>query len=381
MAFKSPRERCRAPMKTLILCVDRDDDLGRKAGLETPIVGRRRIVDAATRLGLADPEDSDTNALLAAAHLFDKETRAAEGRDDRQLEVAAIAGHHLVGLKSDRIVARQLDEVLQITHADEIILVTDGAEDEQILPILQSRARVAHVHRSIVKQAPRLEGFLYTLTRMLDDDKLAKRYVLPLALVFLVWGVAFVFGLSGIATGLTLGILGGWLLMHAMRWEDRFAKFFQDIGEGLRTGKVSLVANVVMLAIFLFGAVQAVENVDASATIPLKVLQFAESFLLYLISGFLVRAAGNLFDELFREGKASISHWTFAFTLIAFGFIGGALLDFTIAVLLDEPITRVLSLDLVARLLVGLAVMTGGIVLGRYIRNIFREETVRDERS
>lgn len=365
-------------MKTLILCVDRDDDLGRKAGLETPIVGRRRIVDGATKLGLADPEDSDTNALLAAAHLFDKETRAAEGRDDRQLEVAAIAGHHLVGLKSDRILARQLDEVLQITHADEIILVTDGAEDEQILPILQSRARVAHVHRSIVKQAPRLEGFLYTLTRMLDDDKLAKRYVLPLALVILVWGVAFLFGLSRIATGLTLGIIGGWLLMHAMRWEDRFAQFFQDIGEGLRAGKVSLVANVVMLAIFLFGAVQAVENIDPAAGVALKTLQFADAFLLYLVSGFLVRAAGNLFDELFREGKASISHWTFAFTLIAFGFIGGALIDFTIAILLGEPITRVLSLDLVVRLLVGLAVMTSGIVLGRYIRNIFREETAKD---
>ena len=76
-------------MKTLILCVDRDDDLGKKAGVESPLIGRRRTLDAAVALGLADPEDSDTNALLAAVHLHDQELARIAGSGD-QVEVAAI---------------------------------------------------------------------------------------------------------------------------------------------------------------------------------------------------------------------------------------------------------------------------------------------------
>ncbi len=365
-------------MKTLILCVDRDDDLGRKAGVETPIIGRRRVVEAAMALGLADPEDSDTNALLSTVQLFDKETERAKDKPDDQVEVAAIAGHRSVGLRSDRELARQLDDVLGITRADEVVLVSDGAEDEQILPILSSRVRVAHIHRSIVKQAPRLEGFLYTLTRMLDDDKLAKRYLLPLALVTMVWAVAFFFDLSRIATGLTLGIIGAWLFTHAMHWEHRVTRFFQDFAEGLRTGKVSLVANIVMLAILLVGIVQALDHVTAAAPVLQRFLEFTDAFLFYFVSAFLVRTAGKLFDELFREGRASIGHWTFAFTLIAFGFIGSVLVDLGLAVNEGQTLTRVLSLDLVVRLLVGLAVMTSGIVVGRYVRNFFKEEATPD---
>jgi putative membrane protein len=364
-------------MKSLILCVDRDDDVGRKAGIASPIIGRRRVVEAALALGLADPEDSDTNALFAAVHLFDKETEAiAAGHDPagRQVEVAAVAGHRLVGLRSDRELAKQIDEVLTATRADEVILVSDGAEDEQIMPILTSRVRVAHVHRSIVKQAPRLEGFLYTLTRMLDDDKLAKRFLLPLALVFMVWGIAFFFDRSRLATGLTLGIIGGWLFTHAMHWEHRVTRAFSDFVEGLRTGKVALVANLVMLAIFLVGIVQAIDHLTPDTSATRRALEFADAFLFYFIGGLLVRTAGTLFDEVLREGRASIGHWTFGFTLIALGFIGGVLIDVSIALMDGQTFTRLLSFDLVVRLLVGLAVMTSGIVVGRYVRSFFREE-------
>ncbi len=34
----------------LVLCVDLDDDLGRKTGIDTPVVGRDAVVDAAVAL-------------------------------------------------------------------------------------------------------------------------------------------------------------------------------------------------------------------------------------------------------------------------------------------------------------------------------------------
>jgi len=61
-----------AKERTLVLCVDRDDDLGFKARIDGPIVGREACLHAATSLGLADPEDSDVNALFETVRLYDE---------------------------------------------------------------------------------------------------------------------------------------------------------------------------------------------------------------------------------------------------------------------------------------------------------------------
>ena len=44
--------------KLLVICVDRDDDVGKKAGITTPVVGRDECINAAQRLALEDPEDA-----------------------------------------------------------------------------------------------------------------------------------------------------------------------------------------------------------------------------------------------------------------------------------------------------------------------------------
>ena len=50
--------------RTLVLTVDRDNDLGIKTSIRGPVVGRRNVLTAALKLGIADPEESDTNAIL-----------------------------------------------------------------------------------------------------------------------------------------------------------------------------------------------------------------------------------------------------------------------------------------------------------------------------
>lgn len=358
-------------MKTLILCVDRDDDIGSKAAVATPIVGRRRIVEAATALGVADPEDSDTNSLFAGAHLYDKELRRAT-EQGRQLEVAAVTGHRAMGLRGDRKLARELDEVLELTHADEVILVSDGAEDEQILPILQSRVKVAHVHRTIVRQAPRLEGIYYVLTRIMEDKKLAKRYVLPIGLIILVWSIAFLMNVAQYAWGITLFILGGWLVVHAMHWEERMSRFFHDFWEGMRSGKVTVIANIVMVVLLVFGALQSYGRLPTALNDRiLQVLFFARDYLYYLVGALLIRTAGQLFDDWIRNGQASLRHWTTAFTLVSLGLIGGAIVEITIDVRLQEAISRIVTFDIVVQLIAGLAVAMGGYLLSRYVKTFF----------
>jgi putative membrane protein len=122
-------------MDVLVLCVDRDNDLGRKAGVETPVVGREANIQAALRLAIADPEDSDLNTIWRIKAL-DEVTASG-----RRAEIASIAGDVKVGLVSDGKLSEQIEGLIQRLSPRGVIIVSDGAEDEAIVPIIQSRVR------------------------------------------------------------------------------------------------------------------------------------------------------------------------------------------------------------------------------------------------
>ena len=123
--------------KILVLCVDRDNDVGEKAGVETPIVGKTAVEDAAKKFALADPEDSDVNALFAALKIYEdleKEQTAQQKEGEEGAEIALIAGDRDIGVKSDTKIASQLDEVLAKTGAKRAIIVTAVSYTHLTLP-------------------------------------------------------------------------------------------------------------------------------------------------------------------------------------------------------------------------------------------------------
>lgn len=172
--------------KTLVLVVDRDDDFGVKGKVNTPVIGVQNCLDAATAFGIADPEDSDLNALYAAVSVC-----LEIQEDGHDADVALICGDEQVGHKSDLALVSQLEEVLDKVDPDSVVLVGDGAEDEYIYPIVSSRAHVDSVRKVYVKQAPGLEGSLYILTRMLSDPGKRKRFLVPLGLILIVLSLFF----------------------------------------------------------------------------------------------------------------------------------------------------------------------------------------------
>ena len=111
--------------RTLVLSVDRDDDIGWKAKVESPVIGRPACLKAADTLALADPEDSDVNAIFSAVKIYDELIAKGE-----EAVVAIVAGNHLHMIEGDRKIASTLDEVIKETGPTSCILVSDGAEDE-----------------------------------------------------------------------------------------------------------------------------------------------------------------------------------------------------------------------------------------------------------
>ncbi|MBU7025038.1 MAG: DUF373 family protein, partial [Theionarchaea archaeon] len=148
----------KAKKDILVLSVDRDDDLGRKAGMKGPVIGRENVLDAAMKLGLADPTDSDTNVLFRAVKVRDELAESA-----RKIEVAAVTGDEKVGNISDMKIGDQLDAILKSFKVDGVILVTDGKEDEFIEPVIRSKTQILSVDRIIVQQSEELETQYFIL--------------------------------------------------------------------------------------------------------------------------------------------------------------------------------------------------------------------------
>jgi len=166
-------------MKLLSLCVDRDDDIGRKAKIKGPIIGEKNCIEAAIKLGINDPEDSDVNSILACVREY------KENRD--VVDCIVLTGHKDRGLKADRRILKQFDQVLKkYKDIDGVVFVSDGADDEQLLPIISQKVNVMSIKTVIVKQQKELEKGYYVIKEAIKDPDMAKIFLgMPGIILFL----------------------------------------------------------------------------------------------------------------------------------------------------------------------------------------------------
>src|SRR6056297_225319 len=205
----------------LVVCVDLDDDVGRKTDVETPVVGRDAVEDAAVKLATADPEDSDVNVLFQGVHLADTIT-------DQRVEVAAVTGNETGDVRANRAVGDEVDEVLAgLATSEEVkaLIVTDGAQDESVIPVIRSRVTVDGVRRVVVRQAQDLESMYYTIKQVLNDPETRGTILVPLGILLLIYPLAVVadwVGLPGAVFGSTSALLGLYVLFRGLGLERTF---------------------------------------------------------------------------------------------------------------------------------------------------------------
>jgi putative membrane protein len=331
-------------MKILVLNVDRDDDFGVKAGLHSPFIGREENLDAAMQLGLKDPEDSDTNTLLAAISIYDEMIKKG-----MEVEVATICGDPKVGYESDLALATQLENILEVIKADRVILVSDGAEDEYIYPMVFSRIKVDSVRRVWVKQAPTVEGTYYILINMMKDDKVRKRILTPLGLILLVLGVFSILpkiielinnpALYGLVSDMALGmlslVLGIYLLFYAYKVGERTKAWSKRTGKMIRSGSQVILFSIVS-AIFLviglfFGAEAANSNPDGDWAV--RTLLFISGTLWMWVFAFFSYETGRFVNRYLQLGKVYWSYMVVALSIFAIGFLLQGTIDASLSFL------------------------------------------------
>ncbi len=358
-------------MKTLVLCVDRDDDFGEKAGLTSPIVGRKDNLRAVISLGLIDPEDSDTNSLFAGLKTYD------ELRDnDEEAEIATICGDKNVGTKSDKELGEQLDAVIEDIGPDRVIFVSDGGEDEFILPIIQSRIKIDSVIRVIVRQQKSIEGSVYFIAKALQDEKVRIRFVIPIAIILLVFGIFFVMGYPLIGVGAVLITLGIYLLIRALHLEEPVISVSKDFRHALQTGKYIAVATLVLaIVVYLWGLIGALTLEDPPSDIFEFILFVVNNTLWFIILAGIVYTLGETLDLFIRTGKMLNSSWYIIFSLFATGFILWALLEIFMGILTHQYNIEQIFISVLAGGFLGFM----AVIIHNYIKSHFEPETSSTE--
>ncbi|MDV3244009.1 MAG: DUF373 family protein [Nitrososphaerales archaeon] len=192
----------------LVLCVDRDNDLGTKAKVSSPVTGRDAVIAAATKLALADPEEADSNAIFAAVKKCD-ELR----NEGTECEVAVVCGDEGRGFAADRKVRREVESLVKELSFVGIVFVSDGGDDEQVIPILQNIKPIVSVERVAVKYSQTVEETYLVLgryLRMLVFDPRYSRWALGVpGIVLLLAGILVISNNVVAAQLASLLIIGG----------------------------------------------------------------------------------------------------------------------------------------------------------------------------
>ncbi|KAA0011673.1 hypothetical protein B6U81_07040 [Thermoplasmatales archaeon ex4484_30] len=356
-------------MKTLVLCIDRDNDFGRKAGISSPVIGRKENLKAAEKLALVDPEDTDVNCLFSAISTYDELENA---------EIATICGDINVGIASDEILSKQLDEVLNKVKPDRVIVVTDGAEDEYIIPIIESRIKIDAIKRVVVKQSQTLEGTYYLISRLMKDEKLQRRVMLPIAIVLLIWGFATLFGSMALGLSSIFIVLGIYLLIRILHIEGWLIKAGKEILVGLKKGRMTIFSSILSVFIIII-AIVLTTNRLRDLKPPEYVIQFINDVLWWFIIAILLIALGRFIDVYFKERRVLWNYSIIPFSLLAFGLILSA--SFTILLKISEQIAfhvilteYVLSLPFLTKIIGGILIAFIGSVLYHILEDVYKEE-------
>ncbi len=307
--------------KTLVICIDRDNDIGEKAGLETPIMGRDASLSAATKLALADPEDSDINAIFEAIRIYERLKSSEEGT---KVEIALVTGDKNVGVESDRKIGKELDKVLSKSGVESAIPVSDGAEDEWIIPIVESRVKIDSVRRVVVKQSEPLESTFYVIKRLFEDPKFSRTFLPPIGLLLLVFAISFLSKLSGEMVGLILFFLGIYILLKGLGRENILVDFFETAKQSLYSGKISFVTYVSAVVLLLVGTSQGIleysNAYETSESILLGMVYFIRKAIWWYIGAALAPLIGKMMSMLL-EGEKVVRRWAILFSIIASGLV------------------------------------------------------------
>lgn len=212
--------------KLLVLCVDKDDDLGR-VGIKTPIVGYDEVLKCAIKFAISRPEDSDANALFSALNIVNK--LKSEGKN---CEIAVVAGDPEDDVKAGNRIREQLLTILDTYNATGVIMVSDGVDDELVIPIIQSIVPIVSIKRVVVEQLRGVEETYVLIGRYLrkiiEEPRLARIFLGVPGVLLVIIGILAHLNLLELATTITLIVIGVTMVVRGFSIDKKIEEWWES---------------------------------------------------------------------------------------------------------------------------------------------------------
>ena len=299
--------------RLLVICVDRDDDIGKKGGVTTPVVGRNACIDAAQRLALEDPEDADSNSIFAAVKTY--EDLVSKGY---QAEVIVVSGTEDKGVEADEKIVLQVKSVMEKYAANGAVIVSDGEDDESVIPIIQNVLPIVSVRRVVMRVSRSVEYSYAVFGRYLKaiafDSKYSKFFLGVPGILLLIGGIATVLGLTREIFAILVSILGGAFLIRAFDVDRAWSHWIKPTPAGF-IRIFTMVTGILLILVSIPSGLSAV-NPDIITAKPdiLEVITdkvvvgtFVSGMLPFLWMGIGSMFGGSLLSSWFKGSMRSIT--------------------------------------------------------------------------
>jgi len=309
--------------KLLVICIDRDDDLGRKTGISTPVVGRNACIEAAQRLALEDPEDADSNSIFFAVKTY--EDLVSKGY---KAQVITVTGVENRGVQADEKVASEIKSVLKKFSADGAVIVSDGEDDEMVIPVIQSVIPVISVQRVVMQVSRTIEHsyavFGKFLKLVMYNPKYSKFFLGVPGILLLIGGIGAVTGYNVEIFAVLITILGGAFLIRAFDIDKAWTNWAKPTPEGF-TRMFTLITGLILIAASVPAGITTVspENISGDVGIinlitdEVVIGQFVSGMIPFLWIGLGTIFVGILFSNWLNRKLRHISDLLRIIVLVA----------------------------------------------------------------
>ncbi len=244
--------------KLLVICVDRDNDVGEKTGISTPVVGRDACIEAAQRLALEDPEDADSNSIFSAIKTY--EDLISKGYVAQVITVTGVKNR---GVRADEKIASEIKSVLQTFSANGAVIVSDGEDDESVIPVIQNVLPVISVQRVVMKVSRSVEYSYAVFGKYLKmiayDSKYSKFFLGVPGILLLIGGIATVFGYTAEIFAILVSILGGAFLIRAFDIDRAWSHWTKPTPSGF-IRMFTVIAGIIFILSSISAGVIAVDT-------------------------------------------------------------------------------------------------------------------------
>jgi len=363
--------------RLLIICIDRDNDVGEKANIVTPVVGRDACIEAGQRLALEDPEDADSNSIFSAIKTY--EDLISKGY---QAQVITVAGLKARDVHADEKIASEIRSVLEKFSANGAVIVSDGEDDESVIPLVQNILPVISVQRVVMKVSRTVEYSYAVFGKYLKmiayDTKYSKFFLGVPGILLLIGGIATIVGYTAEIFAILVSVLGGAFLIRAFDIDKAWSNWTKPTPSGF-IRMFTLIAGIILVLASILAGVVAVDVslVDPEAQLlnivsnKIVVGQFVSGALPILWVGIASIFVGTFLSNWLGGISKQISD---SLRLIVLAALYPTIAQFTNILINDES-----SFTLIPPLLAGMAVtLISAVILFKKFKKRADEELLSD---